>query len=67
MREPGSARSWVAYWTPDPVSSFGSAHREFFHLQGDADGQPTRWDDPQVVTEAKKTGWRDQTSAQRRR
>jgi hypothetical protein len=60
VREGGNA--WVLYWQPDAVSPFGeadpSAEREFFLLRGDADGSPTRWDDPRVVEQAKAGGWR---------
>jgi hypothetical protein len=66
VREPGGARSWVAYWTPDSSAPFGSARREFFHLEDDEDGQPTRWDDDRIATLAKAGGWRE-TADERRR
>jgi len=51
MRVPNErGRPWVSYWEPDPSSPFGTPsaerqRREFFHVDGDAEGRPTRWDD----------------------
>ena len=64
MRERTGGAPWVAYWSADAPNPFGPAHsdaprREFFHLEEDVDGQPTRWDDPRVAELAKAGGWRE--------
>jgi len=59
----GSDAPWVTYWDVDSASPFGTRAdagiREFFHLEGDQDGAPTRWDDPRVPGIARKNGWRE--------
>jgi hypothetical protein len=66
VRIPGT-RPWVAYCDHESLASgelnASKAAREYFHLEGDADGHPTRWDDPRVVQLAEASGWREQRSA----
>ena len=63
VRQGGDDVPWVLYWDVDARSPFGTAPavtgREFFHLEGDKDGEPTRWDDPKVSAIARRNGWRE--------
>ena len=63
VRQSGGDMPWVLYWEVDAWSPFGTAAtlagREFFHLEGDKDGEPTRWDDPRVAATARRNGWRE--------
>lgn len=56
----GALHSWVAFIDPGPQSTFTAADAiEYFHLEGDIDGAPTRWDDERVGDLARANGWRD--------
>lgn len=65
VRVPGS-QPWVAYCDGDALagseSDANKAPREYFYLEGDTDGQPTRWDDRRVAQIAEANGWRDRRS-----
>ena len=50
VRQSGEGVPWVLYWENDARSPFGT-------LEGDADGEPTRWDDARVAAIARKSGW----------
>jgi len=72
MRQPGDGRAWVSYWDPAEFVPFQGAPastpsgREFFHLDEDANGQPTRWDDPRVAELARANEWREPPNLRRR-
>ena len=56
----GKPHSWVTHFDPAPHSTFTATDElEFFHLEGDVDGAPTRWDDERVAREARSNGWRE--------
>ena len=73
MRVPNErAGPWVSYWEPDPSSPFGTPSAaqqrpEFFHLDSDAEGQPTRWHDARVGELARANGWTPPVEATSRR
>jgi hypothetical protein len=54
--------SWVAFWGENAWSPSAVARPtqqvEFFHLDGDVEGRPTRWDDERVEQIARGNGWR---------
>jgi hypothetical protein len=57
----GALHSWVAFIDPGPQSTFTAADSiEYFHLEDDVEGAPTRWDDDRVASEARTNGWREQ-------
>lgn len=59
----GEPHSWVTHFDPAPHSTFtGTDQLEFFHLAGDVDGAPTRWDDERVAREAHANGWRERNT-----
>ena len=66
LRVPGS-KPWAHYCDEAALAPCSDAERarggrEYFYLEGDFDGRPTRWDDPRVAQIALSNGWRESRS-----